>query len=131
MAGRAAPRGRSEEVKAASETIAFLDGDVEAYFIFNLLVNAIFATDIVFNFFLPFRDTIANGGAMVKDHRRSAIVRSVTRGDRGWGAWLGQDPVRGAPRARGGDAASSAACAATFSLSTVAYPRSGRRPSTS
>ena len=59
----------------------------------------------------------------------SAIVRSVTRGDRGWGAWLGQDPVRGARRARGGDAASSAACAATFSLSTVAYPRPGRRPS--
>ena len=39
-------------------------------FVFNLFVNLIFMVDIVFNFFLPYKEPILKGGGLVKSHRR-------------------------------------------------------------
>ena len=38
-------------------------------FIVNWFVNVVFMVDICFNFFLPYREPIAKGGGMVKNHR--------------------------------------------------------------
>ena len=47
-------------------------------FFVNWFVNIIFMIDIAFNFFLPFREPIRHGGAMVKSHGR--IARHYLRG---------------------------------------------------
>ena len=41
-------------------------------FVINWFVNLIFMVDIVFNFFLPYKESIKKGGGMVKSHRKIA-----------------------------------------------------------
>jgi hypothetical protein len=41
-------------------------------FTINWIVNLIFIVDIVFNFFLPYKESVKNGGGTVKSHRKIA-----------------------------------------------------------
>jgi hypothetical protein len=50
---------------------------VDALFIINQCVNAIFVVDIVLNFFLPYKESIHKGGSTIKSHRKSAPARGT------------------------------------------------------
>lgn len=54
-------------------------------FFINWIVNIIFMVDIVFNFFLPYKESIRKGGGLVKSRKR--IVQHYLRG------WFGLDFV--------------------------------------
>jgi len=69
------------EVCLMWESPAWSDG-VAAWltplFVVNICVNLIFMVDIVFNFFLPYKESVRMGGGLVKSHKR--IVRHYLRG---------------------------------------------------
>eukprot|EP00966_Prymnesium_polylepis_P228228 5282040-Prymnesium_polylepis.2 len=48
------------------------DTKVDPLFIINYFVNSIFLIDMCFNFLLPYRASIKQGGDMIKSHRRIA-----------------------------------------------------------
>jgi hypothetical protein len=51
----------------------FADGSwASPLFFINWLVNLVFIADIIFNFFLPYRESIRKGGGTVKSHSRIA-----------------------------------------------------------
>ena len=41
-------------------------------FVINILVNLVFMVDIVFNFFLPYKEPVKKGGGLIKSHKRIA-----------------------------------------------------------
>ena len=50
--------------------------DVEKFgplFYVNLVINLIFVNDTIMQFFLPYRESILQGGSMVKNHKRIAL----------------------------------------------------------
>ena len=64
------------EVCLMWETVTWNDGAavwLTPLFVVNTIVNLIFMVDIVFNFFLPYKEPILKGGGTVKAHKRIAL----------------------------------------------------------
>ena len=72
MAGalRGAPSPVAPPVSITPYEVALLPTKVDALLFINQLINIIFIIDIFVNFFMPYRESLYDGGGMVRSHTR-------------------------------------------------------------